>query len=288
MRYKNFSQEAAWPLTTVSHEDYMAMPGTKTTWLQVEGFRLENCAFDFMHNVFLGIARDLCGSSIQVLIRFGWYDHVVGDMDCKLAAVQREMVRDCRACGFFMPKKPVLTEANLGKDDYAQLGTRFKASHVKLIVFWIAKKTQKCSDQAPNHDRITHVLATCAYSLQRCIDLCDNSGLVLDPTAANEASDSLRLHLKTYSWLAAYFHRERLLLFKLRPKHHYVYHQAMQLKAWRININSFSTWDEEGFLGQIKAIATACHGATATYRVYQRYLLVLALMVQRHRELNDM
>lgn len=137
-------------------------------------------------------------------------------------------------------------------------------------------------------DRITHVLATCAYSLQRCIDLCDNSGLVLDPTAANEASDSLRLHLKTYSWLAAYFHRERLLLFKLRPKHHYVYHQAMQLKAWRININSFSTWDEEGFLGQIKAIATACHGATATYRVYQRYLLVLALMVQRHRELNDM
>ncbi|CAK9111988.1 Nipped-B-like protein B [Durusdinium trenchii] len=151
MHYKNFSQEAAWPLTTVSHEDYMAMPGTKTTWLQVEGFRLENCAFDFMRNVFLGIARDLCGSSIQVLIRFGWYDHVVGDMDCKLAAVQREMVRDCRACGFFMPKKPVLTEANLGKDDYAQLGTRFKASHVKLIVFWIAKKTQKCSDQAPNH-----------------------------------------------------------------------------------------------------------------------------------------
>ena len=52
---------------------------------------------------------------------------------------------------FFTPKKPVLTEANLGKDDYAQLGTRFKASHVKLIVFWIAKKTQKCSDQAPNH-----------------------------------------------------------------------------------------------------------------------------------------
>lgn len=99
MHYKNFSQEAAWPLTTVSHEDYMAMPGTKTTWLQVEGFRLENCAFDFMRNVFLGIARDLCGSSIQVLIRFGWYDHVVGDMDCKLAAVQREMVRDCRACG---------------------------------------------------------------------------------------------------------------------------------------------------------------------------------------------
>ena len=51
---------------------------------------------------------------------------------------------------FFMPKKPVLTEANLCKEDYALLGTRFKASHVKLIVFWVARKVQKSSERAPN------------------------------------------------------------------------------------------------------------------------------------------
>ncbi|CAK9052682.1 Uncharacterized protein SCF082_LOCUS28789 [Durusdinium trenchii] len=287
MNFKNFGEDAAWPLTTVTHEDYMRMPGPKSDWLQVEGFRLENLAFDFMHNVFLGTARDLCGSSIRVLLRFGWYDHVEGDIDCKLAAIQREMVRDCRDLGFFMPKKPVLTEANLCKEDYAQLGTRFKASHVKLIVFWVARKVQKSSERAPN-DRVIHVLAACTYALQRCIDLCDASGLLLDTSAACEAADSLVLHLKTYSWLAAFFFAERALLFKVRPKHHYMFHQAMQLKAWRINLNGFATWDEEGFLGQIKAIAIACHGATATQRVYQRYLLVLALMVQRHRELNDL
>ncbi|CAK8998908.1 unnamed protein product [Durusdinium trenchii] len=288
MNFKNFGEDAAWPLTTVTHEDYMRMPGPKSDWLQVEGFRLENLAFDFMHNVFLGTARDLCGSSIRVLLRFGWYDHVEGDIDCKLAAIQREMVRDCRDLGFFMPKKPVLTEANLCKEDYAQLGTRFKASHVKLIVFWVARKVQKSSERAPNEDRVIHVLAACTYALQRCIDLCDASGLLLDTSAACEAADSLVLHLKTYSWLAAFFFAERALLFKVRPKHHYMFHQAMQLKAWRINLNGFATWDEEGFLGQIKAIAIACHGATATQRVYQRYLLVLALMVQRHRELNDL
>lgn len=99
MNFKNFGEDAAWPLTTVTHEDYMRMPGPKSDWLQVEGFRLENLAFDFMHNVFLGTARDLCGSSIRVLLRFGWYDHVEGDIDCKLAAIQREMVRDCRDLG---------------------------------------------------------------------------------------------------------------------------------------------------------------------------------------------
>jgi len=47
-----------------------------------------------------------------------------------------------------MPAKPYLTSANLGGDDgYAELGTRFKASHVKLMIWWLAKETQEFADQ---------------------------------------------------------------------------------------------------------------------------------------------
>lgn len=79
---------------------------------------------------------------------------------------------------FYMPKKPVLTEANLGKDDYAQLGSRFKASHVKLIVFWLAKKTQKCSDEAPND----------AAKMNTIIFLCFSSPLIGPTSGLHPAS----------------------------------------------------------------------------------------------------
>lgn len=50
-----------------------------------------------------------------------------------------------------MPAKPFLTKANLGgDDDYAELGTRFKASHVKLMIWWLAKETQEFADQNPS------------------------------------------------------------------------------------------------------------------------------------------
>lgn len=53
-----------------------------------------------------------------------------------------------------MPAKPFLTKANLGGDDeYAEMGTRFKASHIKLLIWWLAKETQEFADQNPSATR---------------------------------------------------------------------------------------------------------------------------------------
>jgi len=44
-----------------------------------------------------------------------------------------------------------LTAANLGGEDgFAELGTRFKASHVKVIVWWLARESQEFADTMPN------------------------------------------------------------------------------------------------------------------------------------------
>ena len=50
---------------------------------------------------------------------------------------------------FYLPVKPCLTSANLGNDGFAELGTRFKASHVKLIIWWLARETQEFADRNP-------------------------------------------------------------------------------------------------------------------------------------------
>ena len=58
---------------------------------------------------------------------------------------------------------------------------------------------------------------------------------------------------------------------------------------WRLNQFLFQTMDEESFLGKLKNIFTACHGKTANRRMYSRYLLVLAMLLEDHRRAaNDL
>ena len=55
---------------------------------------------------------------------------------------------------FYLPVKPCLTCANLGgADGFAELGTRFKAAHVKRIIWWLARETQEFADSNPQVPR---------------------------------------------------------------------------------------------------------------------------------------
>ena len=52
-----------------------------------------------------------------------------------------------RSGRFYLPCKPVLNVASLGGlDDYAELASRYKASHVKLMLWWLTRKCQVVSD----------------------------------------------------------------------------------------------------------------------------------------------
>ena len=129
------------------------------------------------------------------------------------------------------------------------------------------------------------VLACCAYYMQKAIEVLDNSGIILSEADAREVSECLREHLKCYSWLASHSWMERRLLFQLRPKHHCVWHFAEQVAEWKLNFSLFHCFDEESFLGKIKNICQKTHGKTATRRVYQRYLLCFAMVMEQHRRL---
>ena len=48
----------------------------------------------------------------------------------------------------YMPKKPALSEAALNFGEYPELSGKFKAAHVKLLLFWFARKTQEVADAA--------------------------------------------------------------------------------------------------------------------------------------------
>lgn len=132
-------------------------------------------------------------------------------------------------------------------------------------------------------DLLLNVLATCAYSLQRAIEIMDSAGLVLSNDDAREAKQSLISYVQSFCWLALHCCDNHLLLFKVRPKTHYLYHVATEVGELRLNQNLTHTFEEESFLGKIKAIAAKTHGKTMTQRVFQRYLLCFAAFIDQDR-----
>lgn len=50
-----------------------------------------------------------------------------------------------------LPAKPNLSNHNLGgDDDYAELSSRFKGSHVKILLWWLTMETRIWADATPN------------------------------------------------------------------------------------------------------------------------------------------
>ena len=116
----------------------------------------------------------------------------------------------------------------------------------------------------------------------------DAGGLLLSERDALESSTAVSNFLVSYQWLAANFLNKRLMLFLFRPKHHCVFHQGVQLKELRVNQSLFCTLDDESFLGRLKNVFKGCHGKTATTRMFSRYLLVLAMVLEDHRRVADL
>lgn len=85
----------------------------------------------------------------------------------------------------------------------------------------------------------------------------------------------LTMHLRTTEYLASYCWQSRILAFKLRPKHHYLWHVSLMVRETRLNPSLFHVWEDEKFLGHIKTIAEQCHGATMQQRALERYIVAL-------------
>ena len=285
MSYRNFGTSAAWPLTELSHEGYLVRDAASLSpWICMPGWRIETLAFDWMHICYLGCGRDLLGSGIRVLILEGIYDHIASrDIDAKLGAVHDEIQATCRQHGLYVPAKPVLSVANTGGDEFAEIGTRFKACHIKLMLWWLAKKSQESADAHPNN-AVLNVLAACCWNLQVVTELMDEGGLILDEADASKAATALRQHVRAFAWLALHYHDQGALLFKIRPKMHYMMHMADGLERTRLNFNGFHVFDEESYLGKLKAIAQRVHGKNMSQRIFQRYFLTLAVFLHHHRK----
>ena len=97
MSYKNFSSSAPYVHTVKSHESYMRTSGAPSVWAEVPGWTFESVAFDVMHIIFMGIARNHVPSCLK-LLKLGGFHYVENETDEKfLKRVSMEMKAACKA-----------------------------------------------------------------------------------------------------------------------------------------------------------------------------------------------
>lgn len=132
-------------------------------------------------------------------------------------------------------------------------------------------------------DEALQVLAYAAWNLNRVVEVWDSGALVLSRRDAKIASQGLHNHLRAYQKLAVSHGVAGAFLFRMIPKHHYLWHTAYQTRQWRLNPAMFHNFEEESWLGRCKRVAVQCHGATMSHRIFQRYLICLALYLEDHR-----
>ena len=100
MYYKNLDQEAPYKLSSISHEFYLVSEcDSISPWCVVEGWRLETCVFDLLHNIHLGVARDTIASTLKALVLGKYLDDFGNDDSEILANITIDMRNTCKQHG---------------------------------------------------------------------------------------------------------------------------------------------------------------------------------------------
>ena len=99
MHYKNFGDHKAWHLTEIHHDGYLELDRhSLSPWLDMPGFKIESMAYDLLHNIWLGTARDLFASGLKTLVMQGCYsftgltdlDSILSYVDSKIRKTRKE------------------------------------------------------------------------------------------------------------------------------------------------------------------------------------------------------
>ena len=223
-----------------------------------------------MHIVYLGTARDLIASCCKLLLVSGILGNAAPNE--QLRVLSEDMYWTCAQAGLRLRRRQLtLANAGLDRPQFAELGGMWKAAQVKGLLYYFACKMQRVAHEVPEGQ----LVAVCAWSLVRTINIFDGGSLILSGQDARRASELLYMHLKSWQLLA--LRLETLRVFRLRPKHHYLQHLADDLPMTRLNPRCMQCMDEESFLGRVKRMASKCHARTTSIRCLQRYILHLSM-----------
>jgi hypothetical protein len=178
-----------------------------------------------------------------------------------------------------------LTMAGLNREvqtTYPELGSNFKAAHVKIVACFMAHLVNEVMMLRDAHGKS---IATMFWGMADLLHTLDTSPRWLSAEQINRAQRAGGAYLLAYQSLATEAMNMGKCLYKMKPKFHYMCHHVMELESgW--NPRFQHCFNDEDFMGKLHRLGSHCHRKSAPLRILQRWALFIANRWEKRRRIG--
>ena len=208
------------------------------------------------------------------------------DREMGLRCLWQKLETFCKDSGLSKPWGASFTLNSIGvpegKVQYPELSSHFKASAVTTIMRFVAHISFEFELVATEASRMRRANAWAFGEIQFILDMADWR---LSPREVRRFDYASNLYLLSYQWLATDAINQGVLMWKVRPKHHYFCHLVDRTITEHLNPCKFlQNAAEESYMGVVKKIGKQCHGKSVYTRLIQRLVLFLGIRWKRRAE----
>jgi hypothetical protein len=204
LSYGDFSATAKWRQHPVTHDAYLAQTSAVdlSPWALIAGWHKSRVLWDLMHNLHLGVLRDVVGNVLWTLWCFFDGATQKESADAQLLAASLDMHAWCRLNNVTTPPRN-FSHGLIGSPSgvvYPELSTEVKAAHMPTILSWLVH----CSEDRRSVGCLGDVRVCLTFSVARFLELLGRAEAVLTSAQAREAVSLGQRFLDCYQLLAAH------------------------------------------------------------------------------------
>lgn len=229
------------------------------------GFSVDQLMPDLLHVLNLGVARDLCGSILHVLIKG---NHIFNGATIKerlqTATVSLKAFARSRALPLRM-KKLTQKKLNWGSNKYAELRSGSGYDNY-VCCLWLEEILTPHSAMFPDY-------CTMLWSLNQSMQILYGAPWFPSEEQRSQVKSLGTMFLRLYLKHAAQAVAASQFTFRVRPKFHLLHHVFWSRR--RCNAAKYSTWMDEDFLRKNSKTLQLTNAANAQRRVLERWLLAM-------------
>ena len=272
MAYDDLRLSARWRLTILNTPMYLALAKGRdalTPFSEIEGFAWELDLDDDLHLQYQGIAPDLVGSVLMVLVQREWYG--TGSLATKLERAHACAVEWAKGRMFLPDWTPANMGLGLSHQAFPEMAG--KAAVIKFLVGFFASEAYLFRIANPESAEAGD-LASVTFGLAEYARVTDGCGEVMEEEAVEKAVQAARTFQQSYTALRHASIEKDLNLFKIRPKFHTWEHQILLMLWTHWNPKCWSCWMDEDFMGKLRGIVskTRARGKATISSSLKRYM----------------
>ena len=264
--YTDVSDQAGWRSTIGATDPWEASscPALTKLW----GFTTRHIATDLLHCWNLGCLRDMVGSCVKILVKDKWY-FAGRTIDKRLATLARELRAFSKTHGMQLSIKTVKRSTVAWASDKCP---ELHSSGYDAVVFARYLLDKLLQKPPPRYSGLT-VMMWAGETFVTCLQ---NAGPFLTAEEAETVYQVGNLWIKSFVQLANEAAQNKELLFKCRPKMHFMHHTIDEARSRpsRRNASADTTWVDEDYVKSIIAMKKKMDFRTSSENCLRRSLVV--------------